>query len=604
MMKLVMLSLAVVTLVGAAIVGSSGERAKPVQAQPIGGAALANTMCVTLGSAFGGLSVLDAALNCGALNNQNGLTGMQTLVHCLRGFDADHNGTKDCLANSLTAFPVGSQQFRLNAEPILQVQPDEFALLDRDRNQVHLGQKYWIMAFVNDDFPVRFSTDVGQFQALGGANVGKDYFCDSASLDPDCDGDPTTKGDGVVVVQFLLDADSPTTGTIHMNLIQEGIGFPMTMDIVGQAESITVTPLFGKDTIQTGATPGTVGGCAGNACENADETDCNFAASVDGVLSANAQAEKAVAIVRALDNEGREVVGALLNWRLSNPNEAVPRSAAFTADGDYALAKAASSIGVAHAGVALPQTPTIDLGSTLGFGFPQFICGFLTPGDQTFYISFSEQLEQVAPGREDQYETLTIHVVGPAVTMQLTADPPEIDCTGQNTSKITATVANAKGEPVANGLDVNFEVLTLGTVAPSKSDTGGGVASATVTALKGASNTTADGQPTGVTVRVSAKGQIHRLFQRHADAHQKFDMVEKNIIVRCSGGPPPPAEQQARNAGAAAGAGSAPTGRITGPDTGSGGPDDAATSNVWLALAMLTTGGLVLAGAGAAAKRR
>jgi hypothetical protein len=441
---------------------------------------------------------------------------------------------------------------------------------------MHLGIAMEIIAFVDDEFPVRFISEEGTFaKPGGGADVGPNLQC---SEDPDCDGNPATEGDGIVAARLKLLPDSPTSGSFIVTVIQEGIGFPITINVVGPPETITLSPLFGKATIQTGATQGTPGSCGGKPCQNPDPTDCNFAASVDGVLGANNDAEKAVIVAKALDNDGNEVVGALLAWNHSfedNPTT-VP---------------AAPDLGpLPQGGVALPLTPTIDTGA-LGIAFPQFVCGGDTPGPLKLEVTFSGPFDNLIPQAVNEKTTITINVIGPATQMVLTADPPEIDCDGVKTSTITAKVTNAAGENVANGLDVNFETLALGTVNPLKTNAADGVASTVLTPLAGAGTVTAGGQPVGVVVKATAKGQVHALFgQPRTQPQVRHDLVEQSILVRCTG---VLAQAVQPAAGTSAGAGAQPTGTIRGPDTGSGGVAGAGSLTWWPAVALVAAATLL-----------
>jgi hypothetical protein len=245
----------------------------------------------------------------------------------------------------------------------------------------------------------------------------------------------------------------------------------------------------------------------------------------------------------------------------------------------------------------LPQTPTVDTGA-LGIGFPQFVCGGRKTGIIDLDVSMSQQL---APASDlDEHEEIQINVTGPAADILLTAEPATIDCDGTTSSTVTANVVNADGDNVANGLDVNFSVVALGTANPLVVDLADGNASTVVTPLAGAANVTADGQPRGVTVTVSVNGEVD---ERDIDPddpspndepHNTWDVVQRSILVQCSGGPPPPGTGAAPGGGGA-GTGGAPTGTIRPPDTGSGGTAGGAGFG-WQGLAALAAGAVVLAG--------
>jgi hypothetical protein len=271
--------------------------------------------------------------------------------------------------------------------------------------------------------------------------------------------------------------------------------------------------------------------------------------------------------------------------------------------------------------VSLPQTPTLDLGGDLGQGFPQFVCGYDEPGTLHIEVEFDPLSGPASgsPPASEETASIDIEVVRRVSTISLAADPPEIDCNGTNSSTITATLTNADGEPVANGTDINFSVVALGTTTPLQVNSDAGKGSTVVTPLSGAATI----DPRGVTVTVSALGErtvdvlsgtnnrsvvegTVILYNYDPDEDDlgfgELRTVTNSILVRCSGAgaaapPPPPA--------GGAGPGGAPSGVISGPDTGTG---DATRSieSAWLpTLALgLAAAGMLLAGAGRALKRR
>lgn len=523
-------------LVLAAVVAGGGLLASSSTAPPAGATpdtiiALNSANCVALGSAFGGLSTIDAASDCLNISKQ---TNMQHFLRCLRGADVSHTGTHACV-------PVADLP-----EPT-QVLTKDLAPLDLDKNQVYAGQDLFIFAFVNDDSPVRFTSDIGHFVDSAGTLLPGNYFCQTGDPvtggDPDCDGDPSTPGDGVVVVKLrIVKADGIGTG--HVNAIQEQVGFPLTFTVTGPPVTLVVAPLFGKDTIQTGATaPPTSAAVAPLV------TDCTFQASASAVLGANSQAEKAVLVVKAKDNDGVDTVGALVDW-------------------DHPFVASGGKEPLPQGGVALPLTPTIDAGP-LGISFPQFVCGGKETGDMKLRLKFSGSLD----GNNSDPATfinVIVHVVGPPSVMKLTADPATVDCNGTNSSKITATVSTADGVPVADGVDVNFSVSVLGTSNPITTNTAKGVASSNITPLSAAGADAAGAK--GLPVIVTAGD------------------VQQAILVNCSDAPapvpgggsaPPPA------GGGASPASGRPGGTISGPDTGSNGQAGAGVLSWWPAIGLV-----------------
>ncbi|MBI5289875.1 MAG: hypothetical protein HY873_12960 [Chloroflexi bacterium] len=612
--------LAVVGLIAAVVLVGSQSTARPrtADASPIHAISLNSGICLGLGIAFGGLASLTAAEDC-VLNNL-APEQMQEYVMCLRGHFDPASGKHECQTPSIPPSPPDPgvpANGDLIVDTPIHIVPDDFAGLDPfDGNQFHPGQPSLIIAFVDDDFPVRFATDVGTFTNYAGIELDKDVECNALGLgdfvDADCDQDPATKGDGVVAMplsisQGQLDAAMDDTGkaTVHVDVVQESISFPIELTAVGVPKEITLTPLFGKGRIQTGATLPTPGGVS-FFNEEPDATDCNFAATTAGVLGAVNAAEKTVIVAKAQDDFGNDVVGAFINWDFT---QYYPDNL----QADVPKGNIAYSDNIAHqGGAALPQTPTLDTGA-LGISFPQFVCGGRQPGVLDFYTSFFLFADKQASTTAD--ETIQIEVVGPATDVALTAEPPVIDCNGTNTSTVTATFTNAAGDPVANGLDANFEVLALGTANPLKGDTTDGKASTTITPLSGAGGLTADGQPKGVTVRVFANGQIHVNDPLpfdvdgdgevkpdegidHDGVHQTFDTVEKSILVQCTGGPPAPG-----TGAAGAGAGGPGTGTIRPPDTGSG-PAGTAGGFAWWSLVAAGVAGVGLAAAGRLTRHR
>lgn len=537
-----------VLLAGAGLVASSPSP-QPVAAAPANVLLLNGTNCITLGVAFGGLSATVSALSCVALGDQ---TKMQDYVRCLRGGDANLDGVRECLP--------------LDVNGPVQVTPKDFAPLDLDKNQVYAQQDLLVLAFVKDDAPVRFTTDFGVMggNAATDPTSGKNAFCeanvtvDAQHGDPDCDGDPATLGDGLVMGRVKI-TSADGTGTGHVTAIQNGIGFPVTFTVTGVPKTITVTPLFGKDTIQTGATaPPTIPIDPTDPADIPEPTDCTFLATAAGVLGANNDAEKAVLVAKALDNDGVPTVGALLRW--DHPFVAIKDPFGVILSGP-----------TPQGGVALPQTPTIDA-QALGVAFPQFVCGGTEPGDLKLKVTFDRSVD--ANLDTEEFVNVVVKVVGPPATMTLVADPAVVDCNGTNSAKVTATVNTAAGGPVADGVDVKFAVDVLGTANPLVSNSGKGTASTTVTPLS------SDIQR-GVPVIVTAGD------------------VQSSILVRCSGvagaavAPAPEGGGGAVPGGGATPATGRPTGTIRGPDTGSAGVQGSGALSWWPVLALAAAASLL-----------
>jgi hypothetical protein len=84
---------------------------------------------------------------------------------------------------------------------------------------------------------------------------------------------------------------------------------------------------------------------------------------------------------------------------------------------------------------------------------------------------------------------------GPPIAIELTANPQELVCDGEQISKVTAAVVDALNHAVKDGTAVEFEVVALGTADPINTTTTGGIAETSVVAL---------GSQVGVVVNVSS----------------------------------------------------------------------------------------------------
>jgi hypothetical protein len=596
--------LAAVAVVGAVLFASVEPDPPAAHAEPYAILGLNESSCTPLAVAFAGLPATEALAACQNMAIQDNL---ERLVRCTRSGDLDvlrFPPEKRCIPPSVPDVELF---------PIV---PEDLSPVDLDGNQLHEQQNFIVFAFVRDDFPVRFTTNVGTFidqssNLPPATELGQDYECNTSGFapgdatgDPDCDGDPATLGDGVVVTRIKIRGpEIDPKGTYTVTAIQEGIGIPMEFTVAGRPETIELVPLFNKDRISTGATPTTF------ATEREAQTDCNFVGSLEGVLEAVSHPEKTVIIARALDSDGTALAGTLLNWN-------VPVGERAAGGGDPRI------FGPTPQGaVALPQTPTLDLGGDLGQGFPQFVCGYDEPGTLHIEVEFDGigGPASASPPASEEVGSIDIEVVRRVSTISLAADPPEIDCNGTNSSTVTATLTNADGEPVANGTDINFSVVALGTTTPLKVDSGEGTGSTVVTPLSGAGTI----DPRGVTVTVSALGERtvdvlsgdnNRvavdgnviLYNYDPDDEDlgfgELRTVTNSILVRCTGAgaaapPPPPA--------GGAGPGGAPSGVISGPDTGTG-EATRSVEGAWLpALALgLAAAGMLLAGAGRVLRRR
>jgi hypothetical protein len=325
---------------------------------PTGDVLLLNSSnCITLGSALGGLDTLSAVADCQNIQQQFSPSpgSLAHFVACLRGSVVD------------------GQHLCISPDTVGQVVPGDFTKIDLDRDQAHYGQDLLVLAFVTSDNPVTFSTDAGTLIDRAGVSHGQQWFCETGdagatpSGDPDCDGLPGTVGDGVVIAKLRVDATTPR-GTHHLIVTQAGVDQLRDFHVVGIPASISFTTLAGKTSIETGATAPI------SPAVDRSPTDCIFGLT-DALTGLPDRPEKAVVVAKALDSDGNEVVGSLLQW--DHPFVATNGSPVFGP--------------LPQGGVALPQVPTIDLGAA-GIGFPQVVCGGATPGLLTEDVSLSDAL--------------------------------------------------------------------------------------------------------------------------------------------------------------------------------------------------------------------
>jgi hypothetical protein len=345
---------------------------------------LNSSNCITLGIFFGGLTIIGAVSDCQNLQEQLSYSpgGLSHYVGCLR--EEVDDGLYFCA----------------DASTVGQVLPSDFSRVDLDRDQAHDGQDLLVLSFVTADYPVAFETDAGTFISRTTVNLDQAYTCFngnahvvSGSGDPDCDGLAATAGDGVVVARLRIDETTPR-GTHHLTVTQGATSIVKDFHVAGIPTSMTLTTLAGKTSIETGAT-------APHRLVppfNVLPTDCVFALE-DATTGLPDRPEKAVVIAKALDSDGTEVVGSILNW-------------------DHPFVDFGSSSPqfspLPQGGVALPQSPTVDLGAA-GVGAPQVLCGGDTPGLLTGEVGVTNLLSTV----EDTsvHAVYAINVVPPSPSL-------------------------------------------------------------------------------------------------------------------------------------------------------------------------------------------
>jgi hypothetical protein len=422
-----------------------------------------------------------------------------------------------------------------------------------------------VIAFVDHNAPVTFKTTAGFFSESDNPT----YTCRAndpvSNPDTDC-GSPVglavpATPDGVVVAYLACTlASCPTLGPQQLTVEQDGIVYPMNFTVVGEPHTVSFF------TLETGIQAGVANDATG-------KPDCPFSGTLPFITKALGEAEKTVIVARAHDLNDTAIVGAWFNFTSSDTSEAV---------------------------VALPQAPTLDLGG-FGLGAPNIVCA--VAGAKTGSVTIKAQLTrfvvsggeisvdpQADPGRADSdmgYGTFTFTVADTPAKLALAADPPSLNCDGTATSKVSATVIDAEGNPAVSGTAVNFSVQTLGTADPISAMTDDkGVATSTIAPLAGDTK--------GVTVDVSVlSGGV---VQPNA---------EQSIVVQCTGAAPAGAAAAGAGAGTGASAGTspAPTG-IHGPDTGSAGLLGGTHALSWWPALALAVAAFALASVRLATKRR
>jgi len=314
---------------------------------------LNSSSCLVLAVAYGGVDATGAASDCYILMRQYAYFGsMQHYVRCLRGYLGDY-GRHVCIPDNGVDNPY-------------RVLPSDFTKVDRDGDQLRAGQILNVIAFVSGDYPVKFSTDEGQFFDAQWLPLGAEYTCFGGDSwvppfvgDPDCDGNPATAGDGVVVARLRV-AEGDPLGDAHVTITQGDTSITRTFHVTGTLKSITLTPLLGKTALEPDATQGA-------------QVTCSWpgdAAVADGLPG---DTHSVVVLAKAFDAGGTELANALLGWtHVAGASDAIPQGAA-----------------------ALYQVPTIDLGG-LGIGFFQRVCAGATPGAYTSVVAASNVLDALA----------------------------------------------------------------------------------------------------------------------------------------------------------------------------------------------------------------
>lgn len=387
-----------------------------VQAGPTAVLAVSPVICTAL-AISGGASQTDAALTCKQLHTVGG----QLFVDRWLG---DDDGV---------------------------VEVADFQGWDLDANQIHEKDgMLWIVAFVDDDANVAFRAEAGGFADLQdqSRNLGREYICNRAGdsvtgADNDCDGDPATRGNGVVA--GLLSLATPAEakrGPLLVHVDQGRVRMSVEVSVVGEPDSIEFLTL--ETDMQVGA------------------KDCPLPTTAAKVLADNALPEKSVILAIVRDSDGTAVSQAFVEW---SPV--------------FGESKAE------QVGVAAPLTPTIDLGA-FGIGAPNMACGGEKAGKGVVVAEILGSGFTLDPQAEVEEGKFTFNVRGAPGSLTVAADPPSLVCDGRASSRVTATVVDDASQPVVAGNEVRFDVRVLGTANPIRAKTGAdGKASSTVTPLAG-----------------------------------------------------------------------------------------------------------------------
>lgn len=398
----------------------------------------------------------------------------------------------------------------------------DFEDVDLDANQIQefpvtgIVNSLYIFALVDDDSAVQFDADTGL-----AVSFGADETCDTLAEDADCDPTTLDDGDGVVVATVTAAATADSGDEFDVTIIQEGDDATSeTITVTGLPNEVALTLV--ESVVQESGTTALFGDCT-------DEDELNV---TDSEALSNPNSTVGIAVVT--DNDDVEMTRVSVTFESS----------------DTDIADIGETTGV-----------SVD-GGTSGIAAFAVICGGTDLGDVEISAT-------IGSGASEDISTADLTVVGEPASVALAASPAIIACDGTSTSTVTATITDSEGNNVANGTDVNFSVVALGTASPINTDTADGVASSTITPLSGAT--------AGVTVLVTA-----------GDA-------QASIRVDCALPIPP-------TVGTGPVATPTRTGTIGGPDTGSGGyigQDSSAGFPAWTLVALalgtvaLVAGGMV-----------
>ena len=301
--------------------------------------------------------------------------------------------------------------------------------------------KLWVLAFVSNDGNVTFEADEGIF--LGdGSNV----TCSLLADDQDCDGGGV-KGDKIVA-KLLLGNDVADLGDAQLVVTQAGVDVISDYVVVGPAEDIALA-LVPDGNVQEGVTK--------SQCDDDPHlTPLDSSVFTDGV----AEPEKNGLTATVTDDDGTELAGICVEYSSDDED-------------------------VANLNLARSVTWALDAGTLAA----NLFCGDEVGTATITGTALSVVDLTIASFAEVEDAEVDVTVIGAPDAMTLTASPATITCDGVNSSTVSATLVDSKGNKVVDGTDVRFEVVALGISDPITATTAGatGAAESKVTPLSGVS---------------------------------------------------------------------------------------------------------------------
>jgi hypothetical protein len=298
--------------------------------------------------------------------------------------------------------------------------------------------------------------------------------------DNDCSaGSPTgfaANGDGVVLFHVL--EGSASAGFFGQGTVaQDDVEYIFDVNVVGPPSSVSLSLV--ESTISTSGTT------------NAQTLACGTSTDVTAAIPPP-QSTLAQAVVRDAGN--RTLTRAVVNFTITPP-----------------AATDVAQIGFGNAVEGITGDTFFTRQQAIGTqptAASVVVCGGKQPGLATLDAGINLATTPL-------HATALVTVVGPPSVVVLAAQPDEVICDGAHTATVTASVTDANGAPVADGVPVNFSVFDVGVVTPINTVTAGGIAS---TVFRGIS-----GYTVGVPILVTAgNGAI-------------ATPVQASILMRCDG---------------------------------------------------------------------